>query len=1084
MASNKRASFLIKDQTPAELINGALDFIVQVSSQKKHTKLQSECKSLMEHFNTNLPTVSLSPSNEIPSRLPPASVEHSVESTDLAAGPEPPHPEAATDSSEAAGEGGQASVAEETASASEPEPTPQDAPNNGTVETPAVPQGGASEVPPSPSTTGPMSQESAVSSGSTAMPPPSPAKKVRVNEGLHLTEDNLTKLLTVLRQAQDTRLPKVMEMIQDVLQRLIAHGLIKGSADALKASTSEEVDKETSGIEGSGVPTAAAGVIDLMCRGVEGGEEAELQVLKGLLTAVSSSTLQVHGESLLRVVRTCYNIYLASKSEINQTTAKACLTQMLTVVFHRMEADSEVVPMTPIVVAHLIQPTGSDDLSNPMLQFVQTFVNKALIDLEAALYPPVPSDWGADQSDEVEAPEDVVFDKDDMDAKSWEVSVYKKSMEEERKSTEDNDNASQASQATSDPEFSQQSGILRRDAFLVFRALCKLSMKAPSEGLSDPFQARGKALSLELVKILLENSGRVFRSSPKFIGAIKQYLCMSLLKNCSSPSPQAFQLSCSIFGTLLQRFRDAMKAEIGVFFPMILLRVLEAHSSSFQSKSTVLRCLQQHCLDSQLLVDLFVNYDCDLEAGNLFERTVNTLVKVAQRNSVSSDTPLTPVQDSALRLDSMQSLVCILRSLATWIDRQPEHSLDAASADAESSQEVVRERTETCDVKEGPAAPGALAAPSTEGDSSETTPSEAQHFVSKKAEKLELQQGVDLFKKKPAKGIKLLQKLGRLGSDPEEIANFLKTTSSLDRTAIGDFLGEREELSLKVMHAYVDGMAFSGQTFDEAIRSFLSGFRLPGEAQKIDRLMEKFAERFCKCNPNEFKSADTAYVLAYSVVMLNTDAHNPMVVKKMTKAEFLKNNRGIDDGKDVAPEYLGALYDRITTNEIRMKDEKDTGPTPGTNKATNRLGLDLLLNLFPGRRTSEGSEVSEEAIRNTQAKLREGSRCGQRFHVATHGENVRPMLQVAWPPMLAAFSLPMEESDDPHTVALCLDGFRYAIHIASVLNMETLRDAFVTSLTKFTLLVSPANMQPKNVEAIKVGGSFFPRKARGLETGG
>lgn len=55
------------------------------------------------------------------------------------------------------------------------------------------------------------------------------------------------------------------------------------------------------------------------------------------------------------------------------------------------------------------------------------------------------------------------------------------------------------------------------------------------------------------------------------------------------------------------------------------------------------------------------------------------------------------------------------------------------------------------------------------------------------------------------------------------------------------------------------------------------GFRLPGEAQKIDRLMEKFAERYVKCNPASFKSADVAYVLAYSVIMLNTDAHNPQV---------------------------------------------------------------------------------------------------------------------------------------------------------------------------------------------------------------
>ena len=68
-----------------------------------------------------------------------------------------------------------------------------------------------------------------------------------------------------------------------------------------------------------------------------------------------------------------------------------------------------------------------------------------------------------------------------------------------------------------------------------------------------------------------------------------------------------------------------------------------------------------------------------------------------------------------------------------------------------------------------------------------------------------------------------------------------------------------------------------------AHRTFLSGFRLPGEAQKIDRLMEKFAERYVNCNQEAFKSADVAYVLAYSVIMLNTDAHNPQVKNKMSK---------------------------------------------------------------------------------------------------------------------------------------------------------------------------------------------------------
>lgn len=120
-----------------------------------------------------------------------------------------------------------------------------------------------------------------------------------------------------------------------------------------------------------------------------------------------------------------------------------------------------------------------------------------------------------------------------------------------------------------------------------------------------------------------------------------------------------------------------------------------------------------------------------------------------------------------------------------------------------------------------------------------------------------------------------------MGSSAEEVAAFLKDASDLNKTLIGDYLGEREEMSLKVMHAYVDSFDFQGMELDKAVRVFLQGFRLPGEAQKIDRIMEKFAERYWKCNPKAFSSADTAYVLAYSVIMLNTDAHNPMVKNKV-----------------------------------------------------------------------------------------------------------------------------------------------------------------------------------------------------------
>ena len=81
------------------------------------------------------------------------------------------------------------------------------------------------------------------------------------------------------------------------------------------------------------------------------------------------------------------------------------------------------------------------------------------------------------------------------------------------------------------------------------------------------------------------------------------------------------------------------------------------------------------------------------------------------------------------------------------------------------------------------------------------------------------------------------------------------------------------------MYAYVDQMDFMDKDFVSALRAFLQGFRLPGEAQKIDRMMEKFASRYVENNNRQtvFASADVAYVLAYSIILLTTDLHSAQV---------------------------------------------------------------------------------------------------------------------------------------------------------------------------------------------------------------
>lgn len=55
---------------------------------------------------------------------------------------------------------------------------------------------------------------------------------------------------------------------------------------------------------------------------------------------VTSQHVEVHEATILKAVKTCYNIYLASRNLVNQTTARATLTQMLNVIFTRMEVQA------------------------------------------------------------------------------------------------------------------------------------------------------------------------------------------------------------------------------------------------------------------------------------------------------------------------------------------------------------------------------------------------------------------------------------------------------------------------------------------------------------------------------------------------------------------------------------------------------------------------------------------------------------------------------------------------------------------------------------------------------------------------
>lgn len=106
---------------------------------------------------------------------------------------------------------------------------------------------------------------------------------------------------------------------------------------------------------------------------------------------------------------------------------------------------------------------------------------------------------------------------------------------------------------------------------------------------------------------------------------------------------------------------------------------------------------------------------------------------------------------------------------------------------------------------------------------------------------------------------------------------FLKFGEGLSKTAIGTYLGEHIDFNEEVLQSFLDLHNFKDLILVQALRDFLWSFRLPGESQKIDRMMEAFAKRYCQSNPGIFNSTDTCYLLSYSIIMLNTTLHNPSV---------------------------------------------------------------------------------------------------------------------------------------------------------------------------------------------------------------
>ncbi|GBG28863.1 Brefeldin A-inhibited guanine nucleotide-exchange protein 1 [Hondaea fermentalgiana] len=232
---------------------------------------------------------------------------------------------------------------------------------------------------------------------------------------------------------------------------------------------------------------------------------------------------------------------------------------------------------------------------------------------------------------------------------------------------------------------------------------------------------------------------------------------------------------------------------------------------------------------------------------------------------------------------------------------------------------------------------------STEGERTPTESTVKIGFETDSAMMKLLSRGIRIFNLNPKRGIEFIQANDLVHRVPNDdagnarrIAIFLRHTRGLNKEQIGKVLGGENPQQIAILKYYFVQFDLSeyGPTvrgLERALRSVFECFKPPGESQKIERIVETFADKFnednrmigAEPNPDAEFLPTTTFLLSYSIILLNVDLHNPNNPRKMLRREFISNLRGLDDGKDLPHEALSALYDRMSRHQMRHKVDRD-----------------------------------------------------------------------------------------------------------------------------------------------------------------
>eukprot|EP01132_Coremiostelium_polycephalum_P004344 gene4344-5436_t len=442
-----------------------------------------------------------------------------------------------------------------------------------------------------------------------------------------------------------------------------------------------------------------------------------------------------------------------------------------------------------------------------------------------------------------------------------------------------------------------------------------------------------------------------------------------------------------------------LKSQFEVFFNVLLGTIVE-NKSFFELQELALEGLRDYCKLPQTMVDLFINYDCEMHYSNVFE----SLCKFLYKNSF----PITG-SISSLHILSLENLLSIVQSIDDRSNRynsnsntnnnnnnnSNSHNNNHNNNNNVNNKEEEEEKEEDLD-----------------GNQTKTD------FLNKKETKRQFLIAAEHFNRAPKDALEYIKnnKLYPTVS-PENVAKFLLEAPKLNKLLVGEYIGKKGEFNGQVLQEYINRFDLKSTKCITSFRNFLESFRIPGDSAVINRIIDAYTNSLfeAKGKYEGFKTPDSLYVYLYSSLMLHTSVFNQSVMAKdrMTFQSFEKLLY-----KDYSAELIKEVYEETIKHEMVVEEE----PTPGViNNSTWRNIL---------KRTKYGDFVSADS--NNFDK-----------------EIFRVVLNYVIP----AISKVFEKVENELLCQRILDGFHLCAQVSSNYNINDAIDNLMNSLCNNTTLI-------------------------------